>query len=204
MTAFEGTHRDETFAELELTGTRLRGAVFEGCTFTRCRFEDSQLDDCRFIDCRIEQGDWIGLRLPNTTLVDVHFEGGRAMAIDWADVRKLTLRVSFTGMKLDYSTFADLPLKRTVFTECSLIEADFGGADLTGARFADCDLSRARFHHANLTRADLRGSRGLVVDPKTCRFRDTKVEPDTALLVLRTLGLQAPDLEALVGWSDDD
>jgi len=189
-----GDHVDRVFEGVELVDTTLRGASYERCTFRRCRVEASRLVDCRFTDCTFEHSELINVRLPDCSLVEVRFHGGRAMGVDFSGLRDLVLSVSFEEVALDYANFSGLPLKKTVFQDCRLREASFSQCDLSGATFAGCDLSGAVIRHAKLVQTDFEGAQGVALDASTCTLRFTRVDADTALLLLRDLGVRCDEL----------
>ncbi len=75
------------------------------------------------------------------------------------------LAFTFEGCNLALSSFFEMPLKKTVFTNCILHEAEFSGADLSGAVFDGCDLKRAIFDNTNLEKADFRTAFNYAFDP---------------------------------------
>ncbi len=189
-----GEHLDRVFDGVALVDATLRGASFERCTFRRCRIEASRLADCRFTDCTFEHSELINVRLPDCSLVDVVFRGGRAMGVDFSGVRQLVLGMSFDDVAMDYANFTGLPLKKTVFSMCRLREATFSQCDLSGASFSGCDLTGAVIRHAKLVQTDFEGAVGVALDGSTCQLRFTRVDGDTARILLRDLGVICADL----------
>lgn len=189
----------EHFDGLDLAEGELDGVAFTDCTFERCTFDGAILRGCRLAECTFVDCDLVGTKLPETSLTNVTFRRGRAMGVDWSVVRQLTLRLRFEGVKLDYSSFVDLKLPQTEFTECSLVEATFDGCDLTGCRFTGSRLEGATIRHCTLVGTDLRDTRGCAIDPRTCTLRRTRVDVDTATAALISLGIECPDLVAMVG-----
>jgi len=189
-----GEHVDRVFEDMVLTGVTLRGASYEGCTFRRCRVEECRLSDCRFADCTFEHCELVSVRLPDCSLVDVVFRGGRAMGVDFSGVRDLVLGMTFEEVAMDYSNFTGLPLKKTVFRECRLREATFSQCDLSGASFAGCDLTGAVIRHAKLVQTDFEGATGVSLDGGTCTLKFTRVDADTALYLLKDMGVLCADL----------
>jgi len=193
-TALTGEHVDALFEDLELEDATVSGASFESCRFLRCHLEDLRLEDCRFVDCRFEDCDLVNLQLPGNTMLDVDFVRGRAMGVDWVGLRRLTLALRFEDVRMDYANFTGMPLQGTVFARCGLRGAVFTECDLSRARFPGSDLSAAVLRHADLRHADLRDTRGCRFDPHSCTTSGTLVEVDTALDLLRGLGVRCPDL----------
>lgn len=201
MSTLQGHHHQVVFSDLEIGGDTLSDAVFEDCTFERCSFTDTRFVSVRFSDCCFQSCTLVGVRLQGCALTDVLFRDGRAMGVDWIEVRGITLSVRFEGVKLDYSHFSGLPLPGTRFVDCSLKEAVFSDADLSGARFEGCDLSGAVLTGCDLRRTDFRGSRGVAFDPSNSKTGKTRVELDTIATLMAHQGLVCDDLSALSGRS---
>ena len=202
MTDLSGYHVEQTFEGLSLGDESIDRAEYERCTFRRCRFDGTRFDDVRFVDCTLEDCDLVGVKVPNTLFADVRFQGGRAMGVDFTTLRSLTIRVSFQDVRMDYCNFSGLRLRNLVFRDCGLREATFDNCDLQGASFPGCDLTDAVLRQADLRDTDLRDTRGAFFDPRTCRLKGTKVDPETAVLVLGTLGIESPGLMDLLGLSE--
>ena len=193
-TALTGEHVDALFEDLEIEGATVHGASFESCRFSRCHLEDLRFEDCRFVDCLLADCDLVNLQLPGSTMLDVVFMRGRAMGVDWVGLRRLTLALRFEDVRMDYANFTGMPLQRTAFERCGLRGAVFTECDLTRASFPGSDLSGAVIRHAALRHTDLRGTRGCRFDPHSCTTSGTLVDVDTALDMLRGLGVRCPDL----------
>lgn len=185
---------EQTYEAVTLSDATVVGRYYENCVFRRCAFDKVKFIDCRFVDCTFENCDLVGVRLPGCTVSDVVFKGGRAMGVDWGEAQPITLRVVFKEIRIDYSNFGGLPLKRISFTDCSMQEVGLDRADLTQARFVDCDLRGAVLLEAKLRGAKFERCVGLQLDPRKCKLGDTQVGADTALAMLRLLGIVCPEL----------
>jgi uncharacterized protein YjbI with pentapeptide repeats len=78
------------------------------------------------------------------------------------DLRDMT----FSGCRIDLSSFRSTKFDDVVFTDCRMEQADFTEADLRGVRFEGCDLTGAQFTGAQMTgarlsRCDLTGIGGV-------------------------------------------
>lgn len=193
-------HHDHTFTDEDFSAQTLSKIRFTDCTFVNCNFENTRMLDCQFVECRFQKCNVVATRFANSSLNQVRFEGGRAMGVDWSVVRGLTLDLGFDSVKLDYSSFVDLNLRRTVFKDCSMLEVVFDGCDLRNTRFAGSRLTGARVRQCDVRGADFRKTEGCAIDHESCTVKATLVDMDTAALVLKRLGLGCPDLEAVLGW----
>ncbi len=194
MNVLDGVFEDRSFeGHQERPGTRLREAVFEGCTFRKATLAEVQFVDCRFIDCLFVACDLRMMKVAESVLSDVRFEGCSLMGIDWTAARGMSFSVSFEGSRLDYGVFTGMRLHGLQVLDCSLREVDFTEADLQGACFRGSELDRTLFRHSRLKGADLTETRGCHLDT-TARCEDTRVELDTALALLQAQGLSVPSL----------
>jgi len=195
-------YEGEVFEGLGLGDEVLERTIYEDCRFVRCRFEGTAWSEGRLSDCTFERCDLVGVRFVDTILQEVTFEHGRAMGTDFTGLRRLSLKLRFTDVKLDLSNFAGLPLSGTRFVDCSLREVVFDGCDLRSAAFSGSDLAGASLQHVKLAEADLRGTRSAVIDVTTCALSDTRIDVGTALVALRDLGLRCEGLEQMFGEHD--
>jgi uncharacterized protein YjbI with pentapeptide repeats len=113
-------------------------------------------------------------KLNDTTLKDVEFKHCNLMGVDFGEVNKILLSLSFEGCRLDLSSFYKLKLKATRFSKCSIKEADFTETDLSKSVFAECDLDGAIFERSNLEKVDFTSSDNYSIDPENNRLKKAK------------------------------
>jgi len=157
----EITYKGTDFSERDLSDT-----IFELCHFDSCNFSGLALYNTQFTECSFTNCDFSGAQLPQTSFQQVAFKSCKLMGLRFADCKQLLLEMQFDACLLDFSTFYQLPLKATRFTDCSLKEADFGEADLSKTVFKNCDLQGALFERTKLDAADLTTARAFIIDPE--------------------------------------
>jgi fluoroquinolone resistance protein len=194
----DGDHLDVSFVGASHPGARfVRGAYerchFEKCTLTGARFVDARFTDCVFVGCELTT-----LGVDGTSFTNVTFTNCRAMGVNWTAAHQLTFSVTFDQCRLDNSMFGGMRLKGLKMVDCNLQGVDFSGCDLTNARFPKSDLGGAIVRQAILKGADFSDARDFAFD-RTNKGGKTRVNLETAALVLSDLGLVVPELERLMG-----
>jgi len=97
------------------------------------------------------------------------------MGLHFEDCDSVLFAVNFDHCQLDFSSFFQLKMKKTLFSYCSLKEADFTETDLSASVFEHCDLVRAIFQQTLLEKTDLRTSFHYSIDPARNTLKKTKV-----------------------------
>lgn len=143
---------------------------YDNCTFRGCNFSQSDLSGINFTDCLFEECNLGNARLLNSTLNDVRFRECKMPGLGFETTSPYLFTVEFTGCQLDYSSFFQRKLKKTLFDNCSLKQVDFTDTDLTEAVFRQCNFDKAKFENTLLEKADLRTSFGYSIDPELNRI----------------------------------
>jgi uncharacterized protein YjbI with pentapeptide repeats len=177
---------------------RVENAEFQGCTFVGSNLNEAVVKASRFVECRFERCD-LSLWKPTDSVVGgCHFEDCRMLGIDWtiASWPRVALYEANTFLRCDlsHSTFADLDLGPTRFSECRLRESSFRFARMAGADLKESDCLGTDFHGADLSGAALVGVAGLTVDPLSSKLQGATVDADGAIAILESLGI---NLEAV-------
>jgi uncharacterized protein YjbI with pentapeptide repeats len=72
------------------------------------------------------------------------------LGLHFEDCNEYGVSFSFSKCTLAHSTFYQMKIPGTLFSESTLTEVDFSECDLTGSSFPDCDLNGAVFDNTNL------------------------------------------------------
>jgi fluoroquinolone resistance protein len=75
---------------------------------------------------------------------------------------------------IEYSSFYQTKIRKTIFRNSQLHEADFAECDLTSALFDNCDLNGAAFDRTVLEKVDFRSSYHYTIDPEENRINKAK------------------------------
>jgi fluoroquinolone resistance protein len=156
---------DKTFEGIDFTEKVSSKREFVDCTFINCNFSKSDLSDDDFIDCHFKGCNLSLTKVENT---------GKLMGIDFSRCNNFNFSASFENCPLDYSSFFQKKMKKTLFTDCSLKETDFTETDLSMTIFKNCDLLNASFVHAILEKADFRTARNYALDPELNKIKKAK------------------------------
>lgn len=194
------------FSEMAFERCRFRAADLADCRFERCTFfvdaadggcdfSFADLRDATFERCDLTTATFVHARAHGLHLQQCQAQGAEFRSVDFS----LTLPAGHHSSAC-----------RAIFDACNLSYADFSRTDLTGCQLTNNRLVHSVWHDAVLERAQLTGStldnlegKGLVLrgadlrgcsfnnlDPRHIDLTDTRMEPEQALMVLRTLGIQ--------------
>jgi uncharacterized protein YjbI with pentapeptide repeats len=180
---------DRLFCDLAQQDRQFQQKEFVGCTFERCRFVGSVFEQCRFDGAVFRDCDLSVIKLPNTSLVDVRFEGCKLIGVDWTAVSTRFLRMSFDRCLLSNSTFARMDLQGLVLVACTCHDCDFLGANLARATCHNTDFAKSRFVQANLSKADFTGATRYLIDPTMNTVKGAIFSLPEAVSLLRGLGV---------------
>jgi uncharacterized protein YjbI with pentapeptide repeats len=170
----EPFHEDETFENLHFAEQRVPKTEYLNCTFVNGTFSKTDWSNSDFVDCIFRDCNLTLAVLKNTGLKNVTFEGCKLMGVDFGVANSFLFAIRCTNCVLDYASFHQRKMKKTVFTACSMKETDFTGADLTGADLANCDLTNAIFEQTVLEKADFRTARNIRLDPERNRVKGAR------------------------------
>lgn len=157
----------EHFQSEDFTAQGLAPGRYEECIFTSCQLQGLDLSAYRFLECSFEDCDLSNVILTETAFQEVLFRRSKLLGIHFSACRTFQLALTFESCRLDYSSFAGLPLGGTSFKDCQLLETDFVETDLSGALFEHCNLEGAQFDQTKLQGADLRTAQGFIIDPRS-------------------------------------
>ncbi len=168
---------DETFNQKDFHATPLEAGTYDNCRFESCQLHELDLSGYRFTETVFIDCDLSNVILTEAALQTVQFIRCKLLGIHFSALRTFRLEVEFEECRLDFSTFTDLPIPKTRFSNCQLREVDFAGADLTKADFERSDLTGAVFENTTLQEADFRSALGFQIDPEQNLIRNTKFSP---------------------------
>ncbi len=147
--------------------TEIIKGEYEDCIFTNCDFSDQNLNSYVFCDCEFKNCNLSNVKLNDTAFRDVKFINCKLMGNQFTDCNPFSISFTFDGCILDFSSFYQLKIKKTVFKNCRLLQSDFARADLSNSRFIECDLSGSVFENTNLAKSDFSTSFNLTIDPES-------------------------------------
>lgn len=159
-------------------------AEYENCIFNQCNFSNLDLSGYKFIDCEFRFCNLSMFKLLKSTLQDIAFNDCKLLGIKFETCNPFSLSFSFEGCQLNHSSFYQMKIQKTKFSNSALIEADFTEADLSAAIFNDCDLSGAIFDRTNLENADLRTALNFSIHPLNNQIKKARFSSNNLMGLL--------------------
>lgn len=160
------TYDDQTFEKLIYIEQRVMGREFQSCTFKNCDLSGTDFSTTKFLECTFESCNLSMVKFEKTTLTDVIFKGCKLMGINFSLTQSFMFSLSFEDCVLDYSSFMDKKMVKTLFKKTSLKEVTFSRAVLTGSVFDECDLNSAIFNQTDLTSVNFATAYNYIIDPE--------------------------------------
>jgi fluoroquinolone resistance protein len=159
-------HEDRTFDNIDYTGKKLAKTEFIDCVFNNCNFVKADISEHDFVDCHFKGCNLSLAVMENTGLKNIRFIDCKLTGIDFSRCSNFLFAATFENSPLDYSSFFQKKMKKTLFTDCSVKDVDFTETDLSMAIFKNCDLQHASFVAAILEKTDFRAARNYAFDPE--------------------------------------
>jgi uncharacterized protein YjbI with pentapeptide repeats len=154
--------------------TEFAKGEYEACTFTGCDFSNLNISEFIFTDCEFLNCDFSNAKLSGTAFRDVRFNACKLMGLQFSECNTFSLSFHFEHCVLDFSSFYQLKIKKTIFQHCKLTQVDFVEAELSQSQFINCDLSGAVFDRTNLEKVDFLSASNFVIDPELNNIRQAR------------------------------
>lgn len=159
-------HDDKVFESLNLAGQTLRDVEYNNCVFKKCDLSEAQLIQCKVISCVFENCNLSMAVLTKTTLTDAVFKDCKIMGVNFSQCQDFLFSVRFESCLLDYSSFQQKKMLKTVFKRSSLKETTFTQANLAGSVFDECNLLETVFRNTDLTGVNFSTALNYIIDPE--------------------------------------
>lgn len=167
-------YEGQTFDNINYAEKKLSKTEFIDCVFNNCNFIKADISAHDFLDCHFKSCNLSLAIMENTGLKNIKFTDCKLTGIDFSRCSNFLFAVNFENSPLDYSSFFQKKMKKTLFTGCSLKEADFTETDLSGATFKNCDLQNAAFVASVLEKTDFRTAKNYAFDPEGNKIKKAK------------------------------
>jgi fluoroquinolone resistance protein len=179
-------HEDKIFEGVDFSEKKSPKREFADCTFINCNFSKADLSNDDFMDCHFKGCNLSLAKMENAGIKNIQFTDCKLTGIDFSRCNNFNFSASFENCPLDYSSFFQKKMKKTLFADCSLKETDFTETDLSMAVFKNCDLMNASFVNAILEKADFRTARNYALDPELNKIKKAKFSfPGVAGLLVK-------------------
>lgn len=168
------SNQDAKFENIDYSEKELTKIEFIDCEFKNCNFTKSNLTNTDFIDCSFIACNFSMAVVNKLGIKTVKFKECKLMGIDFSKCNSFLFSASFNNCQLDYCSFFQMKMKKTLFVDCSLKEVDFVETDLTMVVFKNCDLLNSNFDRTNLEKADFRTAFNYSFDPEINKIKKAK------------------------------
>lgn len=165
---------DKQFEKTDFSGQSPAKGDYDNCTFSNCNFAESNLAEISFTECTFTDCNLSNAKFSKTGLRDVKFNNSKLLGLHFDNCDPFLFEVSFEKCILNLSSFYQVKMKKTNFTDCILQEVDFTGADLSQSVFTRCDLAHAIFGGTLLEKADLSTAFNYSIDPASNTIKKAK------------------------------
>jgi uncharacterized protein YjbI with pentapeptide repeats len=154
----------ETIQGKDFSNGKLSNMEYDSVLFADCNFSKADLSNISFIDCTFKTCDMSLVKVNNTAFNNAQFINCKLLGIDFSRFKDFLLSFSFDTCTLDFASFYQKKIKKTIFKDCSIKEVDFNETDLTESRFVECDLTLAVFQQSILEKVDFRKAYNYGID----------------------------------------
>lgn len=186
-------YEDQLFEKTDSSGLNIDSTEFEECIFKLCDFSKIKITSCKFIQCTFIDCDLSMADLTETQLSDVKFKNCKLMGIHFFRCNKFLFDVGFDTCILDYSSFAEMKIPKTSFSNSNLKGVDFNRTFLEQAHFDGADLNEAIFSGTNLKGADFSTARNYIIDPRDNFLKNAKFSRNGLWGLLTNIGIKIID-----------
>lgn len=157
---------------------------FIGLDFSNQNWSDYKLSNCDFVEC-----DLSNVKLHQTAFRDVNFKNCKMIGLNFEDAHSFNISFKFEDCVLDHSSFYQLDIRKTIFTNCSLKEVDFTETNLSNSFFNNSNLIDAVFDRTILDNANLKNALHFSIDPNKNQLKKTKFSKDNLSGLLNQLSI---------------
>ena len=171
-------HESKAFKNLVQPGNEVVENEFENCSFENCDFSDGKMISCKFIDCKFTNCNLSMVNLNLCVVNNVVFNECKLLGINFSNCVGLSFAVKFESCLLDYCSFANKKLAKTIFSDSSLKSTDFTESDLSKSKFLNCDLTNTLFYRSILTEVDFTSASNYNIDPEANIIKRAKFSLD--------------------------
>ena len=165
---------DQTFSSSNLENQRLENAEYENCQFIDCNFNQHDFSNIIFNECTFKTCNLSMVSMSKTALRSVSFIECRLTGIEFQDCNPFLFAIHCEGCPMEFSTFVQMDLKRSTFSDCQLINVDFTGADLSGLELRGCDLYDAIFESTILEDCNFINARNYTIHPDKNKLKGSR------------------------------
>jgi fluoroquinolone resistance protein len=165
---------DKHFEGNDFTMSAFEPGNYEHCRFINCNFAEVNLSGINFLECYFDGCNLGMTKLGKTGFREIKFTGCKLLGLHFDHCNRIGLAMEFDNCILNLSSFYQLKLKGTIFTNSILHEVDLAEADLSNTVFDNCDLKGTMFDNTNIEHADFRTAYNYSIDPAKNKIKKAK------------------------------
>jgi uncharacterized protein YjbI with pentapeptide repeats len=175
----------ETFSKIDFTKEQIKKGEYDNCTFENCNFENVHASNIQFVECEFINCNFSNAIVKATAFKDVFFDHCKMIGVKFNECDSFLLQLRFNSCQLDFSSFYQLKMTKTVFVNCSLVDVDFSETNLEQSVFDSCNLKNAIFDATNLVKVDFTTALNLALKPSENRIKGAVFSKTNVVGLLR-------------------
>ena len=165
---------NEEYSKIDFTKKKIKKGEYDNCTFSNCNFENVHASNIQFVECEFIDCNFSNAIVTHTAFKDVNFINCKMIGVKFNECDAFLLQFSFKECQLNFSSFYQLKIPKTVFNSCNLEEVDFTESMLQNAVFENCDLKKTIFDRTNLEKVDFKTAFNLDINPQENKLNGAK------------------------------
>ena len=169
----------ETYTKIDFSKTNIIKGEYDNCTFINCNFENIHASNIQFVACDFMDCNFSNAIVKDTAFKDVNFVNCKLIGVKFNECDPFLLQMRFKECLLNFSSFYQLKIPKTVFENCNLEEADFTEANIHSSFFDNCDLKGAIFETTNLEKTNFKTAFNFTFELEKNRVKGAKFKRDS-------------------------
>ena len=169
----------ETYIKIDFSKTKIKKGEYDNCTFTNCNFENTHASNIQFVECVFIDCNFSNAIVKDTAFKDVNFINCKMIGVKFNECDPFLLQFCFKECQLNFSSFYQLKIPKTLFENCNLEEGDFTEANISSSFFDNCDLKGAIFETTNLEKVNFKTALNFTFELEKNRVKGTKFNRST-------------------------
>lgn len=169
---------DLQFDKKDFSADKFERGEYEECRFLHCNFSGADLSQVYFSDCEFVGCNFSMTKLGGTTFSGIQFRDCKLMGLHFEECNRIVFVVAFENCILNFSSFFQLKVRKTVFKNCTLEQTDFTESDLTQSSFLHCNLDRAVFDNSIVEKVDFSTAYNFTINPERNKIKKARFSRD--------------------------
>ncbi len=180
---------DKEFYGIDYTTTKIKND-YESCIFTNCNFSEISLRSFRFTECEFMDCDLSNAKIDETAFQDIQFINCKLLGLKFDSCSPFLLTFNFINCNLNFTSFYQLKIEKTIFKNCKMHEIDFAETNLSNAVFDNCDLSKSVFENSNLSKVNFISSYNFDINPELNILKKAKFSKENVIGLLSSYNIE--------------